>query len=212
MKKLILIPICLCLIFTKTDAQAVYQGKIVADLYYGGPNFWKSIIKAIYEDDAYYNVNGEIKATGAGPLGLRAEYLVADQIGIGVDVLYVKAGLDVQYQTEQWNSLTQTYETVVYDASASTTKLSIMPSFNYHFGNSENFDGYMTVAAGYKYRNTVSESNDPYEEDVSLRGAAIPVDFRLAVGGRYFFTENIGINGAIGVSGPLISGGLSIRL
>ncbi|MCI5057546.1 MAG: hypothetical protein MRY83_15640 [Flavobacteriales bacterium] len=212
MKNILLLLIPMFLLTNYSEGQAVYQGKVLAEVYYGGPNFWKSVLEAIYEDDAYYGSLGTFNATGLGPMGIRGEYLVADQIGIGVDVLYSRAGIEVDYQSEVWDNASGTWQTVTYTGKASTTKISFMPSFNFHFGNSENFDGYMSIAAGYKTRNTTSESNDPNEPDASIRGAAIPVDFRMAVGGRYFFTENIGINGSIGVSGPLVSGGLTVRL
>jgi hypothetical protein len=54
--------------------------------------------------------------------------------------------------------------------------------------------------------NTNNIFHDP---SVSFSGLA----FRIAIGGRYFFTKNIGIFGEIGFfGGAIIHGGLSLKL
>ena len=68
----------------KVSAQ-VEEGNVIIDLYYGFPNGAKTFY-SIFESYSGF------KATGIGPLGGRVEYMVADNLGVGVDVNFVQGG------------------------------------------------------------------------------------------------------------------------
>ena len=80
-----------------------------------------------------------------------------------------------------------------------------------HFLDNDALDAYAMVGAGYKQRTYFYETNEPGYEDDSIDGIN-PIAFRIGAGMRYFFTDNIGANLAIGFGqGGLINGGISAR-
>ena len=100
-----------------------------------------------------------------------------------------------------------TTETIGYDAK----KLRIMLRLNYHFVQTENVDVYFGVGAGYKSAKRTFYTNGTVDAGASIP-SLIPVAFRVALGGRYYFHPNIGINFEIGAGGGgIIQGGLAIK-
>jgi outer membrane protein W len=86
---------------------------------------------------------------------------------------------------------------------------------NYHFDiSSPNFDSYIGVGAGTnnRFRKTLENGVDITENDGLANFTLLPVSMRIALGARYYFTDNIGLNMEIGLGGPVLSGGLSIKL
>ncbi len=85
---------------------------------------------------------------------------------------------------------------------------------NYHFNiTSPAFDSYIGVGAGTNNRfRTTTENGVEIEgnglEDFTL----LPFSIRLCAGARYYFSDNFGVNTEIGIGGPLISLGLSIKI
>lgn len=106
---------------------------------------------------------------GFGPLGLKYEYMVAPKVGMGAIVNL----------------------TVLSDE----TFARIMAKFSFHFGQSDIFDGYTTIAAG---ANTYSDY--------------LPIAARAAVGGRIFI-DKLAILMEFGAGGGgLIEFGVSFKL
>lgn len=198
MKKLILTVALFASTFTSfnSNAQAVEEGKILIDTYYGFPNLYATIFKA-----AYTNYT-DVSVTGLGPLGIRGEYLVTDKIGLGLDLCYSS-------MTLSYNDITVT-PSALY--TAGTSKIGGMITFNYHFADHDNFDAYFITGVG--ANNRTFTYSDPTMGKVSSSGVnAIPVAARIGVGTRYFFTPNFGINLGLGLGqGSLINGGLSFKL
>ena len=87
-----------------------------------------------------------------------------------------------------------------------------MPRFDFHFSGSDVFDAYFGVGAGYRDRTYYTKTLDPSYEDYNVNGV-LPSALRLAVGGTYFLSDNIGLNMEFGLGGGgLIRTGLSIKL
>lgn len=179
------------------SAQAVEQGNVTLDAYYGFPNFTTYLIRSFGDEDGT-----NTKATSLGPIGIKFEYMVSDKVGVGIDYNYTQVGVE-------WDS---------YDSSTSvsyhyktTSKLHrIMPRFNIHFGSSENFDGYFSIGAGYRAKTYTLETNDPDGGD-TVPGLN-PFAFRIALGGRYYFSDNIGMFMELGLSGgALVHAGLALK-
>jgi hypothetical protein len=175
-------------------AQAVEQGTVIIDPYYGFPNLGKSFAEDISSSD--------VTVTGVGPAGMRVEYLIADRFGIGVDFIY--------------NSFTGTYSDTsngsVYDYEATMARTRVHLRFNYHLkASSEDLDLYIGMGAGTNGRTWSYTTNDPAGSDENTSGTLLPFSARLAFGMRYYFTDNIGINSEIAIGGPLMSAGLSIK-
>ena len=87
-----------------------------------------------------------------------------------------------------------------------------MLRLTYHFVQNERVDAYTAFAGGYKGVNRSTASNDPGFQPTTGE-ALIPVAFRLAVGARIYFTENIGINMELGAfGGALLQFGVSFKI
>ena len=91
-----------------------------------------------------------------------------------------------------------------------------MARLNYHFVSTDVVDAYVGFGAGYKHKKTTFSSDDPVNGPTSIDGGLfdglIPVTARIALGARFFFTENIGVNMELGLGGgPLLSGGVALK-
>lgn len=193
---------------TQTQAQAVEEGTVLIDAYYGFPDLYKSTFRT-----AYANSGSEfdLKIGGVGPLGGRFEYLLTDKVGLGLDVVYNSANLSWKDTGSVYNSTTMNYDKVVYDYKAGTAKIGAIVTFNFHFVDNDKLDVAGIIGAGYSNRTFTYESTDPSYSGGSVKGL-IPVGFKLGAVMRYFFTDNIGINVGLGLGqGGLINGGISAK-
>jgi opacity protein-like surface antigen len=206
MRKLLLVCIgAIGLSTSNVSAQAVEEGNVIIDLYYGFPNLYNTVFTALVSTGSEDNLN----AGGIGPLGLRAEYMLADKVGLGVDVAYSNAHVSYDYNTTNAQGAPVTYQDKY-----STMKIGAMVTFNYHFLDHDALDFYGTMGAGYKNRSFKYTSTDPsfVEDSYDFGTNPIPIAFRVGVGMRYFFTDNIGMNVAVGLGqGGILNGGLSFK-
>lgn len=188
------------------NAQAVSKGNLIIDPYYGAPNFGKRIISSLQVDGQNVVMNG---VKGIGPAGLRVEYMLADKFGIGADIIYNAASIDLTY--DSLNTDGSLYKR--YTGTGTMNRLRVQARFNYHFVSTDELDAYIGVGAGSNTRFWTAKSNDP-EYNFNRTGTAtlLPVSMRLAVGMRYYFIPNLGINAEIGIGGPLVSAGLSFKI
>lgn len=196
-------------------AQANATGNIIIDPYYGFPNVGSSLSKSFQQDN---NTSG-LKVNGIGPLGFRAEYMVADNVGVGLDVIYNSYSFNYNYATQDsvydGNTNTWSSQTVETDREFKMQRLRVQARFNFHFNvNNPDLDAYFGVGAGTNNRfRSLTENGKKITDDVSLNNFTLfPFSLRVCTGMRYYFTENIGVNAEIGLGGPLISAGLSLRL
>lgn len=188
------------MMMSSTAIAQVEQGNIIIDPYYGYPNLGKSLIEATLSSD-------NAKPKGIGPLGLRAEYMLADNFGVGIDFIYNSSGAEGTYDTTD-----STGAPVTYTETALMQRIRVLLRLNYHFVQTDALDAYVGGGAGYNHRIWSFETDDPnWVDDGSASGALLPVAFRLALGARYYFHPNIGINAEIGIGGPIISGGISLK-
>lgn len=191
--------------------QANPKGSFVIDPYYGFPNWSRSIATTFIDDNGIDK--SQFKAFG--PTGLRAEYLLDDKFGIGFDVIVNGYSLSGTIQDTTYNAELDTTVIVERDAKYSMRRLRVQARFNYHFEvTNPNLDVYMGLGVGtnnrfrsYKVDGGDSEFNESGLKNFTL----IPVSMRLAAGMRYYFNQNIGINTELGIGGPLVSAGLSVR-
>lgn len=202
MKKIILsVGTAFILLFaSQVNAQAVEQGNIIIDPYYGFPNFGKKLAEG-------FETSGDVKVGGIGPLGLRAEYMLADKIGVGIDFIFNSTNL--QFQADSLNSDGTVYET--YDVKTSMRRIRVHARFNYHFIDNDKTDAYFGVGAGLNNRSWDIKTDFPNYDTDATSGALLPVSMRLCVGVRYYLTDNIGISGEIGIGGPIMSLGASFK-
>lgn len=192
--------------------QGVSQGNVIIDAYYGFPNFGKSFLQAV--EDANSGATN-FKAGGIGPAGLRVEYMIADRIGLGVDVIYNSNSSSFTSIDSTYNGNTDTWSTESNSLEYKMQRVRAQLRFNYHFNiTNPNVDSYIGIGAGTnnRFRTTLENGIDITENDGISNFTLLPFSMRMAAGLRYYFSDNIGINAEIGIGGPVISGGLSVRL
>ncbi len=201
MKKLLFLTVFSAFFAGNSIAQAVEQGNIIIDPYYGGPNFGKAFAQSVAGE------GGDLKVNGLGPLGLRAEYMVADKFGIGIDFIYNSFSLNTT--ADSLNNDGTDYRT--YDVKTNLSRVRLQARFNYHFIENDNVDAYFGVGAGTNFRKYTVTTDFPNYDDQSASGTLLPFSMRVCVGTRYYFTENLGVNAEIGLGGPIGSIGISLK-
>ncbi|WP_066759304.1 outer membrane beta-barrel protein [Crocinitomix algicola] len=206
-KRLIKISFALTLLlgFGASANAQVEEGSIIIDPYYGGPNFGKYFAQAIVTS-AGEDAEG-IKIGGVGPAGLRAEYMVGDKLGVGVDFIYNTWSATFDVDSTNPEGITNQYETTL-----KMTRIRVLARLNYHFATTDQLDAYVGFAAGYNGRNySLKTELEGYDDDFINELTTLPASARIAIGMRYYFTDNIGLNGELGLGGPLFSAGLSLK-
>jgi hypothetical protein len=164
------------------------KSNTVIEAYYGYPYMGGLVLKASLDS---FNVH----ITNYNHVGLRFEYLLMKDFGIGLEYTY--ALVSVKYQQN----------TSVYTASMS--KQRFLGKVYFHFLEDANTDGYVTGGLGSSLtRITTNDPQNKVNENVTL----FPLSIRAGIGFRHFFNETFGINGEAGIGGPLIQAGISIKL
>ncbi len=213
MKKLFVTSLLSLGMFLPSAANAqLEQGNVLIDAYYGFPNLYTTVFKTAYVNSGEA-VN--LKIGGIGPVGGRIEYLLSDKIGLGVDVgfnnstiQYSETGINQVYDPNTGLTTDVPYN---YDYDFSTKKIGVIATFNYHFVQNEELDAYVVVGGGYGNRSFSFKTNDPSFAEGDISGV-IPISGKIGVGMRYFFTDNIGANFAVGLGqGGVVNVGLSAK-
>lgn len=184
-----------------SKAQALEEGNISINTYYGSPSIGTMLMKSIFTSDS--DIDQDLDFINIGPVGVQAEYMVTENIGIGIEGSY--SNILIKY-------------TEIYDYNFSLTRIRVMPRFSYHFSSSDWFDTYLSLGMGYKHSILKFTTNDPLEtdeqedfEETAMGG--IPLALRIGWGARFYITENLGISTELGFGGGyLLSGGLVYKL
>ena len=171
------------------NMNCVKEGTILVDAFYGWPNFNALLLRSVIG-------NTNLKFRNTNHIGLKAEYMISDNISLGGEFSYADAA--IQYQTSTSGRF----------AEAGITKYRIVGRFNYHFKTTKDLDPYFSVGTGYKKTVYYDTGNSNYRESFNL----FPVSFKLAIGLRYFFNDLVGMHTEIGIGGPLIHAGLCVKL
>ena len=191
----------------KESENCVTKGKFIIDAYYGFPYVAGSYVKSVFTSNNGTNNNNSVESvTNWNHIGGKFEYMVTDGIGIGLEYSY--AAVDVKYTEDKFanQSTIQTYH-----YTATLYKQRILARVNFHFGTSKKIDPYATVGVGYKV--SLLKSNNP-DDQKSIAdfnnnfSNLVPISYRLGIGMRYFFSENIGISAEVGIGGAIVQGGI----
>jgi hypothetical protein len=190
------------------SAQAVEQGNFLIDAYYGFPNLYTAVFKAAYVTSG---TEENLKVRGIGPMGLRGEYLVGDKIGIGLDIGFNNTKISYTESMNVYDNLAGVSLPIDYTYEFTTKKLGVLATFNYHFLELDQIDAYFVLGAGYGNRSFNFKSSNPDYTPQNLN-SIIPIASKIGIGARYFFTESIGANIALGLGqGGIINVGLSAK-
>lgn len=223
MKKILLFLGVVALSSTSMAQTQVGQGDLIIDPYIGAPNWANSTLynNLTFSDSSSvtdYKVNGGMLSYGG-----RIEYMLSDNFGVGADVNYEVSGFNYNDTRSVYDQSTMTYVDQKYNYDYKSKKLRAMVRLNYHFVQNERVDAYSAFGAGYKRIDRSAESTDPNwdQDDVdgllggggSGNGAIFPISFRLAVGTRVYFTDNIGAHLELGIfGGSILQFGVSVKL
>jgi len=195
--------------FNTTAVAQVEQGNVIIDPYIGVPTrnlIWGNLQSGSIDNDGFSTVGPPISFGG------RAEFMAADNFGVGVDVNYVMSGF--QYNVnDYYDDITEETYSANYKYQANI--LRAMLRLNYHFVQTDQLDAYFGVGAGYRnVTRTGSYEFDGQERDAASTSVTlIPLALRIAMGGRYYFTDNIGAHLELGLlGGGPIQFGVSIKI
>lgn len=211
MKKIFLINTILffflILTYSNINAQkenCIGKGKSIVDVYYGFPNFYSTIIEQGYNNDfdLTRGIKPDYDITDLGPFGAKYEYLLTEEIGIGVNLFYANT-------TMKWSDELYNYKT-------SVSRLRIAITGNYHFYTTKKFDPYFTAHIGYanfdyQFEQESIINNIPSVHPKPDIKFMFPIALRVGIGARYFFKPNFGVNAEFGLGGILLTGGVSYK-
>ena len=189
--------------FNSSAYGQVEEGNIIIDPYYGYPNFGRSFFDLFVDEN---NIDG-VQLNAFGPAGLRAEYMLADNFGMGIDFIY--NGVSGSGTIDSLNTDGTTFAS--YDTKLYMRRFRIQLRANYHFVQTGSLDAYVGFGAGTNFRQIGIKTDYPNVDDESIGATLIPVSARIALGARYYFTDNIGFNTELGLGGPLLSLGVSLK-
>jgi len=174
--------------FTKNNC--VKKDNIIIDAIYGWPYFNGFLLKRL---SSTYNLNN---VRNTNHYGGRFELMIDEKIGLGGEFTYADASLNYQSGTNgNWEKV-------------GVSKIRILGRLNYHFGTTEKVDPYLALGAGYKKTTIYDTGHTDLNETINL----FPVSFKFAFGMRVYFDDLIGLNAEIGIGGPLISAGFTLKI
>ncbi|HOZ88478.1 MAG TPA: hypothetical protein PL029_12010 [Bacteroidia bacterium] len=187
---------------SKNKENIMHEGVNTINFYYG-VTISTPIYKALAANSAT-----DIKFKQIGPLGIVYEHLMSDNVGLGVELGYSK--LTMTYEESYVNGNGNTVERNF--ATWEFTTMRAMVRVNIHLVESEHFDTYFLVSAGYRKVDWAIRFSDPnYNQAVSSYRTPFPVGVKPGLGVRYFFTDNMGLNLELALGTPIMCGGLSFR-
>jgi hypothetical protein len=188
-------------------SQALYPSNLMLDFYGGFPNFGKILVTSNlgkYES---------ISLNGLGPSGVRAEYMIDDNIGVGVDVIHNYVNFKYQLMDTSWFGDQLVINSNDYHSIMK--RLRVHFRFNYHIEHENpRIDSYFGFGIGYNSRTYASTKNNldnTSEFKSRIQLIPFPVSARVCFGGRYYFSQYVGLVGEVGLGGPLISLGLALK-
>lgn len=208
MKKIIL-SLLLALSFNANSQGIMQKGDIVVEGYSSIPN-WANIfvfgtIKKHFDYVDNFSVGGSIFGFGG-----KAHYMVLDRLSVGIDINQETSGCSFDYK--EYDSTLQLNVDFHVDYTSQKTRFLIRSDF--HFINTDHLDMYIGLGLGYKHVKRTIVATEPHFDDqkLNIKGAIFPVASRIALGTRYYFTNNIGLFGELGVfGGSLLQAGLTVK-
>ncbi len=165
-------------------AQIMQPGNMAISAGYGFPSLTKTVFNV---------VEGQNVSTGfVGPVYGKFEYMINETVGFGMNFAY-------SYGKASYLTSGTEADSIFYNTSFTYKSYSALARFNFHFGNSTNFDPYAGIGLGYRNANYSYTSGDPNYNPTDLNGFNhFGLDF--TIGARMFFTENFGVYGEVGIA------------
>lgn len=198
-------------LFTKftVSSQISFTSNQLIEPYLGFPNLGRLSAQII---DTSILEKQDQKFSGIGPSGFRYSYMFSDALSIGIDLMYNT--LNEKYRTSQDVFMNNAWTTFNKNMLISTQRLRLQVRMNFHFlASNAMSDSYLGVGFGTNRKWKKIIMNGKVIEELSGSEAILfPFSLRVCYGYRYFFNYNWGINGEVGLGGPLLSVGLSYKI
>jgi len=164
------------------------QGTILIEPYYGFASTGKSLLTV-------YNQSGTSTVSSLGPVGLRFNYMLSEKFGLGIDGNHQAMSLD--------------YTDGTFNYTVSRNVFRVMLNTHLIILSEASFQLYGNIGAGFRNPAWTFTSDDPNYIEETVPGI-MPVAFKLGLGGRYMFTDNLGIHAEVNLGGGSnANGGLS---
>ena len=199
-------------LFTKftVSSQISFTSNQLIEPYLGFPNFGR--FSSPLGIDTSILEKQDQSFSGIGPSGFRYSYMFSDALSIGIDLMYNT--LNEKYRTSQDVFMNNAWTTINKNMLISTQRLRLQVRMNFHFFASNAMsDSYLGVGFGTNNKwKKISENGNVIEKISGSEAVIFPFSLRLCYGYRYFFNYNWGINGELGLGGPLLSLGLSYKI
>jgi opacity protein-like surface antigen len=182
------------------------KGVQIISVGYGAPNLGKVFFKSL---DRLYPT-----ATygGIGPIHLRYEYAIADQVGLGISLRYLNTKINYpvvgpKYDTDGNPSVGDS----TYNYTHSMTSIGAMVRANYHFSTGRQLDPYIGIGLGYGTTTFKINLGGDANGIANTVSSPIPIALEATIGVRYFFSESIGAYLELGYSQSIVNGGVAIK-
>jgi len=199
-------------LFTKftVSSQISFTSNQLIEPYLGFPNFGR--FSSPLGIDTSILEKQDQSFSGIGPSGFRYSYMFSDALSIGIDLMYNT--LNEKYRTSQDVFMNNAWTTINKNMLISTQGLRVQVRMNFHFlASNAMSDSYLGVGFGTNNKwKKISENGNVIEKISGSEAVIFPFSLRLCYGYRYFFNYNWGINGELGLGGPLLSLGLSYKI
>lgn len=176
------------------------MGKSYISVGYGLGNFATTYVKAAAQGT-------DVKTSFFGPLFVKYEYAVSENVGFGVAFAYLsaKATSDDTYQDQNGNP-------VNYTLTMDFSTWSALARVNYHFSDNDKFDPYIGLGMGYRNGGLKFTSSDPNAPESYTVPTFFPFGMEMTLGARYMLAPNIGLYSEVGFAKAVIQGGLVIKI
>jgi opacity protein-like surface antigen len=180
------------------QAQIYPKGGFNVSAGYGAFSYG-NVIKNLLETEVT-----DLKLNRTGPIYVKAEYAVADNFTLGLNVNY----------TNLTGTFTLDSSSVVgkYSGTVGLRSTSIIGRINYTIPFAEDRAGFM-IGGGIGYRGfrtsyTDTDPRTPVDGSFSI---LFPLTGELTFGLRYYLTENIGLYTEFGLTRSILQGGITAR-
>lgn len=194
-------------------AQILFSGNHIIEGYFGMPNMAR-LSGGLNFYTADLNTGEVSKFRGIAPSGIRYSYMMSEDISFGLDLIYNSSNItwsttDTIYNgvTGQWTYQQSSNQTI-------TNRLRCHVRMNFHFQTrTPEADSYFGIGIGTNNRWIREyEDNLLVQKLTGSNSSFLPFSMRICYGFRYFFGYNWGINGEVGLGGPLFSVGASYKI
>lgn len=178
---------------TEVD-RAVGKDNVLIEVFYGSP-----IVNIFENAPNSDNIDSEL-----GVMGLRVEFVTSNVFGFGIEGSFMKGEVTERIDQMDTGSIAIPTEDLNRTETYSYTVTRFMPRFDFHLIKSEKMDFNVGVGVG-----TIQLKSDKITlaDGSSFKPIGkpdFPMTVRMFIGGKYFFTDNIGFALSTGIGGGYI--------